>query len=274
MNKTCVNIACGDDYLNNWLNFDFAPHSATVKQANLLSRLPLADNSADVVYSSHFLEHIPRDLVAGFLAECHRIIKVGGRLRLVLPDWEELCNTYLTLRRAGGGQHEQADFLLLEMLDQCVRRVSGGDLGTYYASLQAQPEQQQTMIDFVKQRTGHDLSSVNSKQAESRWTRLLKNPQKIRGKLEQWYCRAFLALLPSVFRQQNVSLASVGENHAWMYDFYTIERLLHQAGFVDVQRMSATRSSIPDFPYQSLDVTPDGQPRKGAESMYVEAVKT
>jgi hypothetical protein len=201
MNKTCVNIACGDDYLNNWLNFDFAPHSATVKQANLLSRLPLADNSADGVYSSHFLEHIPRDL-------------------------------------------------------------------------QAQPEQQQTMIDFVKQRTGHDLSSVNSKQAESRWTRLLKNPQKIRGKLEQWYCRAFLALLPSVFRQQNVSLASVGENHAWMYDFYTIERLLHQAGFVDVQRMSATRSSIPDFPYQSLDVTPDGQPRKGAESMYVEAVKT
>ncbi len=56
------------------INFDFNPHLATIRQANLLGRFSLVDNLADVVYSSHFLEHSPRDLVAGFLTECHRIM--------------------------------------------------------------------------------------------------------------------------------------------------------------------------------------------------------
>lgn len=278
--KICVNIACGDTYINNWLNFDFAPHSATVKQANLLSHLPLANNLADVVYSSHFLEHIPRDLVAGLLAECYRITKPGGYLRLVLPDWEELCNTYLTLRRSGG-QHGQADFLLLEMLDQCVRQVSGGELGAYYARLQAQAEQHQSLIDFVHLRTGHDLSPAANTDQGSRWSRLLKNPQKIRGKLVQWYVRLIITLLPSAFRHQNVSLTTVGEKHAWMYDFYTMEQLLIQAGFTDVKRMTASSSNISDFPFHPLDLTVNGRPdspeyarpRKGMESMYIEAIK-
>lgn len=272
MNRTCVNIACGDSYVEDWLNFDYSPHSAIVKQANLLDRLPIAEKVADVVYSSHFLEHIPRDLVAGFLAECHRITKVGGRLRLVLPDWEELCSTYLSLRRAVG-QQEQADFLLLEMLDQCVRRVPGGELGAYYARLQAQSGQRHALNDFVQLRTGHVLQSVANATHTSRWSRLLENPSKMRDKFEQWYVRLILALLPSAFRQQNVSLAAVGEKHAWMYDFYTLEQLLIQARFSDVKRMSACSSDIPNFPFQPLDLTADGQPRKGAESMYIEAVK-
>ncbi|MGZ5191826.1 MAG: class I SAM-dependent methyltransferase, partial [Flavisolibacter sp.] len=62
----------------------------------MLECLPVPDSTATVVYSSHFLEHIPRDQVTSFLAECYRIIKSGGRLRLVLPDWEILCSVYLT----------------------------------------------------------------------------------------------------------------------------------------------------------------------------------
>lgn len=267
------NIACGDSYVESWINFDFSPHSAIVKQANLLNPLPIAENTADVVYSSHFIEHIPRDLVAGFLVECQRIIKVGGCLRLVLPDWEELCSTYLCLRRTGW-QQEQADFLMLEMLDQCVRRVSGGELGAYYARLKARPEQSQALIDFVRMRTGHDLTSPINTTQGGRFSRLLKNPQKIWCKLEQLYVRLILALLPSAFRDQNISLTTVGEKHAWMYDFYTMRQLLIQAGFTDVQRMTASSSNIPDFPFYPLDLTPDGRQRKGMESMYIEAIKT
>lgn len=270
--KTCVNIACGDSYVKNWINFDFSPNSAIVKQANLLDRLPIADNTADVVYSSHFIEHIPRNLVAGFLTECHRIAKPGGRLRLVLPDWEELCNTYLTLRHVG--EHEQAGFLMLEMLDQCVRRTSGGELGACYARLQAQPEQYQTLIDFVQLRTGHDLQSTDSATQVNRWSRLFANPQKIWGKLGQLYIQFIIALLPSAFRHQNVSLTAVGEKHAWMYDFYTMEQLLIQADFTDVQRMTSSSSNIPDFPFYPLYLTVNERPRKGMESMYVEAIKS
>jgi ubiquinone/menaquinone biosynthesis C-methylase UbiE len=227
---------------------------------------------ADVVYSSHFIEHIPRNQVTVFLKECYRITKTGGYLRLVLPDWEEMCGTYLSLRR-DGINHDKADFLMVEMLDQCVRGVSGGELGDFYARLQVQLEQDQNMINFVQQRTGHDFSAIVNDSFISRLLRLMENPQRISCMLSHWYISAILALLPSSFRRQNISFTALGEKHAWMYDFYTLKRLLLQAGFVDVQRVSAYSSNISDFPFNKLDVTSDGQPRKGVESMYVEALK-
>lgn len=272
MAKTYINLACGDSYVESWLNFDFYPHSASVNKANLLRRLPIADKIADVVYSSHFLEHVPRALVASFLSECHRITKDGGILRLALPDWEELCSTYLSLRHTKR-QHEQADFLLLEMLDQCVRQVPSGELGAYYSKLQNNPEKMIHMIDFVQQRTGHELRSVAECNCGDRLSLLLKNPQIIWSLLGQLYLRFVLSLLPSAFQRQNVSLAALGEKHAWMYDFHTLKQLLHQTGFTDVKRMTANSSNITDFPFYPLDVTSQGQPRKGLETMYVEAVK-
>ncbi len=271
MKKTYVNIACGDSYIDDWFNFDFAPCTSEVKYANLLGRLPLADGSANVVYSSHFIEHIPRDLVLMFLTECLRITQSGGRLRLVLPDWEDLCSTYLALRHEA--KHEQANFVMLEMLDQCVRRTSGGELGKYYVRLQTNLAERGSLANFVKMRTGHDCCSVVSSTSVVEQSQLCNNLKKVVGKLEGLYISALVSLLPSAFRQQNVSLAKVGEKHAWMYDYYSLESLLRQVGFIDVQRMSATTSNILDFPFQPLDINHNGLPRKGVESMYIEAVK-
>ncbi len=58
-----------------------------------------------------------------------------------------------------------------------------------------------------------------------------------------------------------------------MYDFYTIEQLLKQAGFTDVQRMTSSSSNIPDFSLYPLYLTVNELPRKGIESMYIEAIK-
>lgn len=270
--KTCVNIACGNSYLKNWLNLDFSPHSVDVKQANLLKILPINENYADVVYSSHFIEHIPREFISGFLAECFRITKPGGRIRLVLPDWEELCATYLSLRQSGS-QHDKADFLLMEMLDQCVRKFSGGELGAYYSQLQQSPDKNKEMIDFLYLRTGHNLNTHDAIRTSSRLNEMIKNPNKLLYKLREFYIAFILALLPSAFRNQNVSLTLVGEKHAWMYDYHSIEKLLIQAGFKDVQRVTASTSNTTDFPFFPLDIYEDGNPRKGKESMYVEAVK-
>jgi predicted SAM-dependent methyltransferase len=66
MQQIKVNIACGDSFVEEWLNFDYAPYSRVVKKANLLSKLPVANEKASVVYSSHFLEHVPKELAAGF----------------------------------------------------------------------------------------------------------------------------------------------------------------------------------------------------------------
>ena len=80
-------------------------------------------------------------------------------------------------------------------------------------------------------------------------------------------------LLPAAFREQNVSLAGVGERHHWIWDFHQLQQALHEAGFLTVQRQTAQTSSIQDFSFYLLDLDQDGLPRKGAESMFVEAKK-
>lgn len=156
-----VNLACGGVFVDSpdWLNLDFAPTSPTVRKANLLGRLPVADGAAALVYSSHFLEHVPRDLVPGFLRECWRVLRPGGVVRLVLPDLENLAREYLAMREAG--EHEKADFVVLEMIDHCVRRESGGEFGKVYRRLSGrQGDDVEAMIDYIRARTGEDLRAL------------------------------------------------------------------------------------------------------------------
>lgn len=90
---------------------------------DLSKGVPYDDATFDVVYHSHVLEHIPREYTAGFMAECHRVLKPGGLLRVVVPDLEQLAQRYLT---ALAGQ-ENAQTLALhseateEIFDQMVR---------------------------------------------------------------------------------------------------------------------------------------------------------
>lgn len=265
-----VNLACGDVYLPGWLNLDYVSTSEEVCRADLLKRLPLSDCAAKLVYSSHFLEHVPRNKIGFVIDEVFRITQSGGRVRLVVPDLEELCATYLSCRRKE--QHVKADFVMLEMIDQCVRTFPGGELGAYYGQLQRSGSLE--MVDYVRERTGHVISlEHNSASVKRRSGVALPNLKEVLLKLERLYCRAVIALLPTAVRRQNVSLARVGERHAWIYDFHTIEQILLQAGFSEVQRLTASTSTAPDFPFYPLDLDADGNPRKGVESMYIEAVK-
>ena len=53
----------------------------------------LADYSGDTVdliYSSHFLEHISFSTGLTVLKECYRILKKGGLMRIVVPDIDKL----------------------------------------------------------------------------------------------------------------------------------------------------------------------------------------
>jgi hypothetical protein len=162
MLATNINLGCGPVFVESpeWINLDFTASSPAVRQANLLGRLPLESDTAQLVYASHFLEHIPRADVDSFLRKCLRVLRPGGVLRLVLLDLEEMARTYLALRDAG--EHERADFLVLEMIDQCVRRESGGELGQFYRRLRAGSAQESEMIAFVRERTGENLGGSHS----------------------------------------------------------------------------------------------------------------
>ena len=92
-----LNIACGNIFIDNedWINIDFTTNSPSIKKADLLSGLPFKNNSFDVIYSSHFIEHIPKEQLETFLADCLRVLKPNGVIRLVTPDLEFLINEYV-----------------------------------------------------------------------------------------------------------------------------------------------------------------------------------
>lgn len=72
-----LNLACGSIVVNSdeWINCDFSPLNKQIKQVNLLEELPFQSNSFDLIYSSHFIEHISFDNLKSFLSECNRILK-------------------------------------------------------------------------------------------------------------------------------------------------------------------------------------------------------
>uniref|UniRef100_UPI004048C830 class I SAM-dependent methyltransferase n=1 Tax=Polynucleobacter sp. TaxID=2029855 RepID=UPI004048C830 len=49
-------------------------------------RLPFNNNSVNLIYCSHTLEHLQTEHALYFLREGHRILQPGGTLRLALPD--------------------------------------------------------------------------------------------------------------------------------------------------------------------------------------------
>lgn len=270
-----VNLGCGSVFVESpeWLNLDFTPFSPAVKRANLLGRLPLKDASIDLVYSSHFLEHVPREIVPSLLSECYRVLAPGGVIRLVLPDLENIAREYLTMRDCGN--HDKSDFVVLELLDQCVRKTTGGELGKLYHLLQDNIAHEGELISYVCHRVGEDLreNSASNSGAGGKVLKLQKFANLLRARAERYYIRAVIALLPAAFCEQNVSFAGVGERHHWVWDFHQLQQALKAAGFRAVERYSANNSAVADFPFYPLDIDLQGRSRKGSESMYVEAFK-
>ena len=58
--------------------------------------LPLPDGSVDTILSSQSLEHISKFNVVPTLREWRRVLRVGGKLQILVPDLEWSCWWWLT----------------------------------------------------------------------------------------------------------------------------------------------------------------------------------
>ena len=96
-----LNLACGTKTPDDWINVDYAMGARfskipilrtlnkkikffnsvwgeNIKIVNLTKVFPWESNSADVVYSSHTLEHFSKNDGLHFLEQCHRVLKPNG----------------------------------------------------------------------------------------------------------------------------------------------------------------------------------------------------
>ncbi|MEI6899105.1 MAG: methyltransferase domain-containing protein [Bacteroidota bacterium] len=65
-----------------------------IEYGDILKGLPLADGTAEVLYSSHVLEHLDRAEVESYLKEAKRILCSGGIIRLAVPDLSMVVSKY------------------------------------------------------------------------------------------------------------------------------------------------------------------------------------
>jgi predicted SAM-dependent methyltransferase len=275
-----LNLGCGNRFHPEWVNIDFVAAVPCVQTHDLLKGIPYPDNVFDVIYHSHVLEHFPKNAAAGFLRECCRVLKPSGIIRVVVPDLERITRGYLeALEKASQGLplwDENYRWMLLELYDQSVREKSYGELVDYFGRdpipnwnfiYQRWGVQAQSLLEHLGKQGA--LSGGRRTSPGSAWGYVARNPITVlRNKLvrillgeEDWK-----ALQVAKFRKQ-------GEIHLWMYDSYSLGKLLYETGFFNAREFQAGESLIPGWKDFHLDTEPDGTVYK-PDSLYMEAQKS
>ena len=75
---------------------DFITLSKTenINYCDASKKIPLKNNSADLIYSCHVLEHLDWSESLVFFKEANRVLKKKGILRIVVPDFNYQINKY------------------------------------------------------------------------------------------------------------------------------------------------------------------------------------
>ena len=89
-----LHIGCQDHPLDSWLNADVYPKHTQIIYLDATMTFPFADNTFSYIFSEHMIEHI--NLLEGLqmIAECYRVLKPGGKIRIATPDLAFLMNLY------------------------------------------------------------------------------------------------------------------------------------------------------------------------------------
>lgn len=113
-----LHLGCGKRFIPGFKHVDIQefPHVDIVSTIESLPMIP--DESVDLIYNCHVLEHFNRKQIPGVLAEWYRVLKPGGVLRTAVPDFKQCAALYLageaTLEQIHGpligGQKNLYDF--------------------------------------------------------------------------------------------------------------------------------------------------------------------
>lgn len=68
---------------------------SNVMWMNIVRRFNFEDDSVDIIYSSHTIEHLTYEEAAFVFGECYRVLKPGGRIRIIVPDLSVMINSYI-----------------------------------------------------------------------------------------------------------------------------------------------------------------------------------
>ena len=107
---------------------------------DITKRLPIADDSFDLVFSSHLIEHIHRKECLSFLGEVYRILRPGGSHIIATPSIEKIAKALY------GSDTDYAQ----PMIDDIARFYDDGFITPcHYANLSMRAFGHRFLVDLV-----------------------------------------------------------------------------------------------------------------------------
>jgi predicted SAM-dependent methyltransferase len=110
-----LHLGCGNNYLPGYTNVDIDSDLCDLKAD--LEKLNFEDNSVDEIYCCHVLEHFKRNKVIDVLYSWIKCLKIGGEIRICVPDFDKVVKYYIDNNRSlknligflNGGQKNNYD---------------------------------------------------------------------------------------------------------------------------------------------------------------------
>jgi len=266
--KKLLNLGCGKRYHKDWVNVDFYSDDKTIISTNLLNGIPFPDSTFDVVYHSHILEHFPKSEALNFMKECYRVLKPGGTIRVVVPDLERIVNEYTRLMAGlkSGKKELDADYdwILLQLFDQMARNVTGGEEKKYLSQKHVPNE------EYVYAQMGDSFRELRQFLFNQNYG---VQPKKsiFKRKITLTKLINFVKSHVPIKEYRIGNFRLNGETHQWMYDSYSLNRLLLNAGFENTEVAQANTSRVANWNSFELDFK-NGVVYK-PDSLFMEATK-
>ncbi len=94
-NTRKLHLGAGENVLPGWLNADLHDYGRRdLVYLDARKPFPLSDESFELVFSEHMLEHLTYADGLSCLRECRRVLRSGGRIRVATPSLQKLAELY------------------------------------------------------------------------------------------------------------------------------------------------------------------------------------
>jgi predicted SAM-dependent methyltransferase len=129
-----LHLGCGKrNFGSDWIHIDGGdyPHL----DGRDICSLPYDNESADLIYACHVLEYFDREEAIQVLTEWKRILKIGGILRIAVPDFDAIVRVYTQTGR------------LSSLLGPLYGKISMGNITVYHKTIYNECQLMKLMCD-------------------------------------------------------------------------------------------------------------------------------
>ncbi len=95
-----LHFACHKNILDSWFNIEKEEKEDNTPWINVINPLPFEDSSFDYIFLERLLQHYEYEQGLRLLKECFRILKPGGKIRIITPNLDFFIEIYNKKRKS------------------------------------------------------------------------------------------------------------------------------------------------------------------------------